>query len=621
MHLYNGGSIAMRSTMRNVTLFFLLLILPVSAVMGQAPTSPAPNATVERVEIAGIANQRLSADLRDAISKLNGQRYDAASAEQLANRIQSELPGMVAAPRLLAGTDATHVRVVFVVAPSSSAPGGPDSNVNSQYTVEAVEVKGLERSQYSTAIFEEMQQMVGQRLDNNLVEDLRVRLSSEVQGQYFIKQKIERGSMPEHVKIVYDGERTSWIFRVTLGRIFNGNIGKGNISISTPNREKDTVESVEVKGIPPSRVSSGLNAELQRMVNKQVDQLEIDHLLEKLKSELGKDYSVTKHIGGGTGNAFQARIQYQVELIPWLPYRTPKTMGAYHQKQGITFLCGGDEFIGKYIAFCPAFDGDSLTERYKGLSFALESRNLGTRRLGARLGFETYGVQWKNQTRRALGTNPTLPGLYRSREVLSPSLAFAFNRYLYVTGGAKLVELEMEGPAKHWRSVHEGVASIHYDSKEIEKGDNSYQATASYEVRTGARNIGSTFSFTRHAFDHSTTVKAGKHKLKLSAMGGKITGNAPLFERFTLGNTQTLRGWNKYDIDPLGGDRVWHTSAAYQFSDIAGVFIDQGAIWGNGMSRKTRRSVGLTIVNTIGIAMPLECAGHCGVTFFMNFKG
>jgi hypothetical protein len=192
---------------------------------------------------------------------------------------------------------------------------------------------------------------------------------------------------------------------------------------------------------------------------------------------------------------------------------------------------------------------------------------------------------------------------------------------VYVTAGADLVEVEMEGPSKRWRSVHEGVASIHFDTKPLKRGDRSYQAVGSYEVRTGARNIGSTFSFTRHTADHTSTVKSGNHKLMVSVMGGKITGNAPLFERITLGNSRTLRGWNKYDISPLGGNRAWHTSAAYEFSGVVGVFFDQGAIWDDGAARKTRRSVGLTLTNTFGIAMPLECAGHCGVTFFVNFKG
>ena len=33
---------------------------------------------------------------------------------------------------------------------------------------------------------------------------------------------------------------------------------------------------------------------------------------------------------------------------------------------------------------------------------------------------------------------------------------------------------------------------------------------------------------------------------------------APLFERFSLGNTYTLRGWNKFDVAPLGGALADH---------------------------------------------------------------
>jgi outer membrane protein assembly factor BamA len=599
--------------MKNLVLLFLILLLSTSAVWGQSP------AIVETVEVAGISNQRLSADLGDAIRRLVGQRYDAAAADRLANRIQGELPGMVAAVRIVPGADAARVRVVFVVAQSSSAPAGPDSNVNSQYTVESVEVKGLERSMYSTAIHEEMQKMVGQRLDNNLADDLRVRLSGEVRGQYHVSQKIERGSMPEHVKLVYQVDRTSWLFRATLGRVFDGNVRKGQVSISTRNRDKDVVEAVEVKGIAQSRVSSSLNAELQMMVGKLIDQLEIDHLLEKLRSELGKDFEVSKHIDAGT-KGLLSKVRYEVELIPWLPYRPPQGFAAYHQKQGLSVVFSSAPFINKYFTFNAALDGDSLTERYKGLALGLESRHLGTRHLGARLEFATYGVQWKQQTRREAGNLPALPGLYRSREVLAPSLAFAFNRHVYVIAGANLAELEMEGPPTRWQSVHEGVASIHYDSKQIKRDESSYQTQGSYEVRTGARSIGSSYSFTRHSMDLSTTAKVNNHTVKLSAIGGTISGNAPLFERFTLGNTQTLRGWNKYDIDPLGGNRVWHTTIAYQYSGF-GFFLDQGAIWGDGLVRKTRRSVGLGLGNTIGIAMPLDCAGHCGVTFFANFKG
>jgi hypothetical protein len=605
MHLYNGEPIAMRSAMRNLTVYLVLLLTFAVPAVGQA------QGIIDGVEIAGVDNQRLSPDLRDAIRALTGQRYDSASAEQLATRIQDEVPGTVAAPRVLAGAEAGRVRLVFVVAHSSSAPGGPDSNVNSQYVVETVEVKGLERSRYSNAIHEEMQKMVGQRLDNKLVEDLRGRLVSEFGEDYFVNQKIERGSMPEHVKVVFDVERAPFLFRITLGRFSAG--------YTKPQRERDTVESVEVEGIPRSQVSDSLYTELQAMVGKQVDQLEMDHLLEKLKMELKEDYSVDTHLRGGT-QANQAKVVYEVERVPWLPYRTPRDTFAYHQKQGITVVCCGDDFISKYTTLGVAFDGDSLTERYKGFSFGLEARELGSRRFGARVQFDSFGVQWKDPTRRAMAAAPSVPALYRSRRALSPSVAFAFNRHVYVTAGANLVELEMEGATSHWRSAHAGVASVRYDGNTIARGNSKYEFVGGYEVRTGARNIGSSFSYTRHAFDHLSTAKVGRHTLKLSLLGGRITGNAPLFERFSLGNSRTLRGFNKYDIDPLGGDHVWHYSAEYRFKAF-GVFLDQGAVWGEGLARETRQTVGFTLDGAVGVGMPLKCTGQeCGLTFFVNFQ-
>ncbi len=52
-------------------------------------------------------------------------------------------------------------------------------------------------------------------------------------------------------------------------------------------------------------------------------------------------------------------------------------------------------------------------------------------------------------------------------------------------------------------------------------------------------------------------------------MFGGITGDAPLFERFSLGDSRTLRGWDKYDITPVGGDRMFYASAEYRYADCS----------------------------------------------------
>jgi outer membrane protein assembly factor BamA len=74
-------------------------------------------------------------------------------------------------------------------------------------------------------------------------------------------------------------------------------------------------------------------------------------------------------------------------------------------------------------------------------------------------------------------------------------------------------------------------------------------------------------------------------------MAGGITGHAPLFERFTLGDSTTLRGWDKYDIAPTGGDRVVYSSFEYRYTGLA-LFLDVGSVWDANSERKVRVSAG-----------------------------
>ena len=74
-------------------------------------------------------------------------------------------------------------------------------------------------------------------------------------------------------------------------------------------------------------------------------------------------------------------------------------------------------------------------------------------------------------------------------------------------------------------------------------------------------------------------------------MAGGITGHAPLFERFTLGDATTLRGWDKYDIAPAGGDRVVYSSLEYRYTGLA-LFLDIGSVWDANTERRVRVSAG-----------------------------
>jgi outer membrane protein assembly factor BamA len=103
-------------------------------------------------------------------------------------------------------------------------------------------------------------------------------------------------------------------------------------------------------------------------------------------------------------------------------------------------------------------------------------------------------------------------------------------------------------------------------------------------------------------------------------LAGRISGDAPLYDRFVLGDSTTLRGWNKFDLDPLGGSHVAHGSVDYGFK-ILQVFYDAGAVWDR--SPEARQSVGAGFKKEgfqLAVAFPLR-AGRADPIFYagMNF--
>ena len=74
----------------------------------------------------------------------------------------------------------------------------------------------------------------------------------------------------------------------------------------------------------------------------------------------------------------------------------------------------------------------------------------------------------------------------------------------------------------------------------------------------------------------------------------RYAGKAPLFDRFVLGTSTTLRGWDKYDLDPLGGNRVAYGSVGYGYRMLR-TFYDTGAIWDKGTRATVRQSAGIGV--------------------------
>jgi outer membrane protein assembly factor BamA len=115
--------------------------------------------------------------------------------------------------------------------------------------------------------------------------------------------------------------------------------------------------------------------------------------------------------------------------------------------------------------------------------------------------------------------------------------------------------------------------------------------TADLSVRAGSDSLESDLVYTRILGQGRFRQRWGRHRVIASAMAGRVSGDAPMFERFTLGDSETLRGWDKYDIAPLGANRMVHASGEYHYRSLF-LFLDAGSLWDEGTDRQARFSAG-----------------------------
>jgi outer membrane protein assembly factor BamA len=142
----------------------------------------------------------------------------------------------------------------------------------------------------------------------------------------------------------------------------------------------------------------------------------------------------------------------------------------------------------------------------------------------------------------------------------------------------------------------------------LEGSDNQQDVNAEYSLRAATRVLGSDYIYARHRWDFRYKWTRGKTVIIEDLSAGVITGRAPLYERFVLGNSSTLRGWDKYDLDPLGGNRMVHNSVDIRYG-IFQAFYDTGAVWDHNDSATFRHSAGIGLrqgIFSLALAFPLR---------------
>jgi hypothetical protein len=511
--------------MRTLTLLLTLFGAPL-AVSAQEPTVQ-EGVVIGSVELRGIAPDQLSRALLDDINGLVGQRLTPAAVSALVGRIEAEHPDMVAAARDTTTPKGT-VHVVFVVARISD-DAELSTDINTRYTVERVEIDGIDEDRISRDLRDDLQALVGRRLDNDEADALADRLKAE-QPDYTVGRRVSKGSDEGRLRVVFRFELSEdrlWVPR------------------------------------PPSRTKLVFH------------------------EDQGWSGAVDIHIGGDGISI------------------GPSMRGARHQVT-VGFAFG---------------NLDDLVEEYSAQRIRFATRQAGSRRLGLSLELSRFTNTWRDVTLQALALDPSIPPVYRERLTVDPTVTFAVNRYVRFSAGLSVADLEPLAELAPTQSARAATLSAGFDRTWRSDGpDRRQRLQASYELRTAADVLDSDLEYTRHVGRAAYEYRHADSTVVLHTQFGRVTGEAPLFERFTLGDTATLRGWDKFEIAPAGAARMAHASVEYRFRWFA-YFVDAGSLWAPGDDRRLRLSTGVGFHGDnnmfLTVGFPLNGSGD-GAAFMMG---
>jgi hypothetical protein len=352
---------------------------------------------------------------------------------------------------------------------------------------------------------------------------------------------------------------------------------------------KYTVESVEVSGQKNWHISDSLRAEVNKMIGSKLDYQALDRLADRIKKEL-KVPTVSVNVAKGTVPDHVV-VDFEVPKAHQQPVELNVAKFLYDSKSGWNGEGAGSTTIkGNKFTFGMISDSDALIERYAGIKVKYEHKHLGTDRLRFRFEFDSYHSEWNPTTLVASEG----AGLYRTRESFIPEATLVIATPLELDFGASFSRFRPEQPGANTESSNAVVSTLRYHQRwgsEQGKSDQAHELNASYSLRAGIRAFETDADFTRQMGQARYRYKHNRNTVDVGFISGEIKGNAPLWEKFVAGNATVLRGWNKFDLDPLGGSHIVHGSIDYGFHWLQ-VFYDAGAIWDVSQERAPKQSVG-----------------------------
>jgi outer membrane protein assembly factor BamA len=385
--------------------------------------------------------------------------------------------------------------------------------------------------------------------------------------------------------------------------------------------EKYNVESVEMTGVSQSKLKKSLRDEMQKLVGEKYNQEATHELVKKLREQLS-DYSVSFKLKRGD-KPDHVKIIFAAERIWWKRFEVPVPPVVYQSKEGLSGAIEVPIDLNHSVFTFGLVDtSDELLERYAGFRLRYENRKIATDRLQFRLDFNGYHETFNPATQLALESASTVPGIYRNYQDFAASLSLIPHRDLKFSVGTSFVRLQIQYPATHTQTAYAGTADFQYRHGSKRPNGLRQNFKIDYSLRTATRVLDSDFVYTRHLFTADYTLSKSRNRFDAHFKAGEISGIAPLFERFSLGNSFALRGWNKFDVAPLGGTRLAYGSLDYRYRDFE-LFYDVGSVWDKGQSALIRHSLGIGWASRDGffasLAFPVRLHDVSPI-FMMGFR-
>lgn len=475
-------------------------------------------------------------------------------------------PTRMKVQRLIAAFALLIVAALPVAAQEIEPPDGTKIN--------SAQISGVDPERVSQGIRDDIAKLVGTPLNRQQLKDLAARIEAE-QPRFVVGTRLTQD--PD------GGARVVFV----IARVREQGV-EANINA------RYNVEDVSLRGVNEQKLSQGLRDELHAMEGKPFDSDAAERVQNKLKDELpGNNVSRRTERGDQTGTIKLIYTIERTESSRWLRFEPIDGNALYHTDLGwgAVLPMAIDTGDWRVTPILTLDDADSLVEENSGFGVRVESRKLGTDRLGMMFEWSGYDSKWRSPTVAALAFRPDLPGLYGARMNVTPMLKFAITRQLSIAGGVDIVELGSfteNGPSD---MANAATGAIRYYQQWTPGNGIKHQAGGVFSFRGGTDSLQSDFTYQRYFGQADYAVNWGKQWVLVMGQGGSIDGNAPLFERFTLGDSRNLRGWNKYDISPVGTDRMFATSVEYRYSGFM-MFFDAGSVWDAGTTKQIRTSAG-----------------------------